>query len=186
MKLRIISGELKGRFVQFPEKNTHFRPTLERVRESVAEKIKFRLPGSHVADVCAGSGAFGFEMVSRGAVSVEFVEINKYQAETIRKNAQRLCVSEKCRIYNADIRSFTRKCPKKFDIIYYDPPYDHEELHEWVSHLAPLLATDGILLYEYREKCAHVWETLEAGAGLEPYDLREFRNTNVAFLRNRS
>ena len=113
MKLRIISGELKGRYVVVGE-GIGIRPTQERVRESVAEILKRRARGAAVADLCAGSGAFGFEMASRGASSVDFVEVDKLAAVKIRENADALGVADRVRVVRDDVRKFVEGRLLKF------------------------------------------------------------------------
>ncbi len=148
MRLRIIAGTLKGRFINISERNTEFRPTLERTRQSVIEIIKFALPGAVTADVCAGSGAFGFEMISRGALRVDFVEKDRHRAELLIKNSRILSVSDQCRCIIGDVKSFVNKSKGPYQIIFYDPPYEDEALALLVPDLLKMLIPDGILVYE--------------------------------------
>ncbi|MFP4162907.1 MAG: RsmD family RNA methyltransferase [Chitinispirillaceae bacterium] len=149
MRLRIISGELKGRYLSVSG-SSRFRPTLERTRESVAEILKKRLRGSYVADLCAGSGAFGFEMLSRGALRADFVEQNKKLASEIRKNAERLHVQDRIRVFTDDVRTFLRMRKHQYDVVFYDPPYDRADLQEIIPSILDLLVPKGILVYERR------------------------------------
>jgi 16S rRNA (guanine966-N2)-methyltransferase len=179
MKLRIISGFLKGRFITVPD-STDFRPTSERTRESLAEIIKAHLPGKRVADFCAGSGAMGFEMISRGATHVDFVEMDKNRAATINKNALGLGISECCRVITKDIRSFLKDSSELYDLIFFDPPYDNDELKDMTSSLLKRLTEAGIMIYEFRKirtsKIAVLPETRDV-----PYDSRTYGDTVVEF-----
>ncbi|MBN2188552.1 MAG: RsmD family RNA methyltransferase, partial [Chitinispirillaceae bacterium] len=83
MRLRIIAGVLRGRILQCPGRQLAFRPTLERTRTAMADMLQPRIGGSITADLCAGSGAFGFEMLSRGAARVDFIENDRRAAELI-------------------------------------------------------------------------------------------------------
>jgi 16S rRNA (guanine966-N2)-methyltransferase len=179
MKLRIISGLLKGRFVIVPD-STDFRPTSERTRESLAEIIKNQLPGKRVADFCAGSGAMGFEMVSRGAAHVDFIEIDRNRAAIINKNAQNLGISQCCHVITKDIRSFLQNTSELYDVIFFDPPYDNDELKDMISTLLLRLTETGIVVYEFRKMRTSKLISLPDKKVI-PYDSRAFGDTIVEF-----
>ena len=101
--MRIIAGEWRGRPLEAPP-GAATRPTADRVRETLFSMLASRL-GSFgdlkVADLFAGSGALGFEALSRGAASATFVESNSAATAVIRKNAAnndngRPSVSSRC------------------------------------------------------------------------------------------
>ena len=152
MKLRIVSGYLKGRYLSLKDRDSDFRPTRERVRESVANILASRCRDASVADVCAGSGAFGFEMLSRGARSCTFIENDRFRVKRLREHAERFDVAAKCEMVQGDLRTFLRGCTRSFDIIYFDPPYDDPEFVPLVPELAALLTGTGILIYERRRR----------------------------------
>ena len=127
---RIIAGKLASRRVATPTGDST-RPTTDRVRESVfawlASKLRVadRDPGEQLAgfaflDLYAGSGAMGFEAVSRGA-SVTWVENNPGAARVIRKNIDALKAAGALRIM--DVARFLTTKPSPFDIVWMDPPY---------------------------------------------------------------
>jgi 16S rRNA (guanine966-N2)-methyltransferase len=149
MNLRIISGALRGRRISLPEKQVTFRPTKDRVRQSIAETIKEQIPGAAAADFCAGSGAFGIECASRGAATVHFVERDRMLARSLSASIDSLGILSQCSVFNIDIVSFVRQCSFLYDIIFFDPPYENEELAALVAEIIPLLSRGGILLYEY-------------------------------------
>ncbi len=179
MKLRIISGLLKGRYITLPD-SKDFRPTLERTRESIAEIIKLQIPEKRVADICAGSGAMGFELLSRGASKVDFIERDRNRAELIKRNAQAFGVANDCQVINRDVRSFLKNNKDTYDIIYYDPPYDNEELKNEISPLLEKLNDDGIMLYELR-KIRKIKENDLQQHKTMLYDSRTFGDTVVEF-----
>lgn len=180
MRLRIIAGTLKGRFINIPGRNAEFRPTLERTRQSVIEIIKFDLPGAVAADVCAGSGAFGFEMISRGALRVDFVEKDRHRAELLMKNSSILSVMDRCRCITGDVKSFVNKSKGPYQIIFYDPPYEDETLALLVPDLMKLLAPDGILVYERALRHNFLQNSL---VNEFCFDSRDFGDTVVEFYR---
>jgi 16S rRNA (guanine966-N2)-methyltransferase len=72
-----------------------------------------------VADLFAGSGALGFEALSRGAASATFVENNAAAVATIKRNAAKLGAS--IELLAGSALTLPRTDP--FDLILADPPY---------------------------------------------------------------
>lgn len=181
MKFRIISGEFKGRILYTPDRGNSFRPTLERTRESVSEIIKPKLQDAVTADICSGSGALGFEMLSRGASRVDFVEKDKSRLDYLKKNAQILGVSDRCRFYNQDVNRFIKTIEGCYNIIYYDPPYDLCKLQDLIFDISFLLSTNGIMIYEHSSdyKSKEIFSDIE----FKPYDVRCYGNTVIDFYK---
>src|SRR5512146_1247181 len=72
-ELRIIGGRWRGRKLRFPAAEG-LRPTPDRVRETLFNWLAPMIHGARGLDLFAGSGALGFEALSRGASEVVFVE----------------------------------------------------------------------------------------------------------------
>ena len=121
--MRIIAGQFRGRPLQAPP-GSATRPTGDRVREALFSMLASRL-GSfddlRVADLFAGSGALGFEALSRGAASITFVETDTKAQAAIKANAAKLGVSDKVRVLGGSALALGRSEP--FDLILADPPY---------------------------------------------------------------
>ena len=119
--MRIIAGKWRGRTLEAPP-GLGTRPTADRVRETLFSMLASRI-GSfedlRVADLFAGSGALGFEALSRSAASVTFVENDQKAATAIRRNAGKLGVEAK--ILSGSALALPRSEP--FDLIFADPPY---------------------------------------------------------------
>lgn len=82
------------------------------------------LPGAHVLDLFAGSGALGLEALSRGAAKVEFVELAPKSLFALKTNAAALGAGDDAVIHRADALRFTAAlAPNAFDIAFADPPY---------------------------------------------------------------
>lgn len=100
------------------------RPTADRVRESLFSMLASRL-GSfedlRVADLFAGSGALGFEALSRGAARCTFVERDLAAAKAIRANAAKLGADERVSVLGSSALSLPPA--GQFDLILVDPPY---------------------------------------------------------------
>ncbi len=118
--LRIIAGRHRGRKLAVLDQPT-LRPSPNRVRETVGNWLQFELPGAHLFDAFAGSGAMGLEALSRGAASVLFSETSAKAAKQIRDTL----ASWK----EAHGRVLTRDAMRlpppaaRYDIIFLDPPF---------------------------------------------------------------
>jgi 16S rRNA (guanine966-N2)-methyltransferase len=122
--MHIIAGTLKGHVIQFP-KNGLFRPTKSVVREAVFSMLSGSIQNSCFLDLCSGSGAMGFEAISRGASSVVCVDQN---VTYLNQNAKRLNVDVK--VVRANILSFLAKTTQRFNIIYLDPVWAHAFVYQ--------------------------------------------------------
>ena len=121
--MRIIAGKWRGRPLAAPA-GAATRPTADRVRETLFSMLASRI-GSfedlRVADLFAGSGALGFEALSRGAASVTFVETDRAAADAIRRNAAKLDAADHIRVIGGSALALPRSEP--FDLLLADPPY---------------------------------------------------------------
>jgi len=122
--VRIIAGEWRGRPLEAPTGRST-RPTADRTRETLFSMLASRL-GSfadlRVADLYAGSGALGFEALSRGAGSATFVENDAAASAIIKRNADKLKVTDRARIISTSAVTLPKSEP--FDLILADPPYE--------------------------------------------------------------
>lgn len=121
--MRIITGQFKGRQLKTP---SGIRPTEDRIRKALFDIID---PENEVVlELFAGSGSVGFEALSRGAVSVTFVEKERQCARVIEENARNLSLSDpgKVDIMATGVEeaiSFLHKKRRTFDLVFLDPPY---------------------------------------------------------------
>ena len=80
--MRIISGSLKGKSINFL-KNSTTRPLKDAVRENIFNVLKHSnmfqvtLEKANILDLYSGIGSFGLECISRGAEKVTFIEKDK-------------------------------------------------------------------------------------------------------------
>ncbi|MCG8468658.1 MAG: 16S rRNA (guanine(966)-N(2))-methyltransferase RsmD [Gemmatimonadetes bacterium] len=122
MRLRIVAGELGGRYIEAPVgRNT--RPTAERVREAWFSALGDEVLDARVLDLCAGSGALGIEALSRGARHVHFVESDPKTLTTLRRNLVALGVEDRSRVVRAGAARFVDRVERPYDIALADPPY---------------------------------------------------------------
>jgi 16S rRNA (guanine966-N2)-methyltransferase len=158
--IRIVGGTLGGRRLSAPP-GAGTRPTSERVREAIASALASRgaIEGARVVDLYAGSGALGFEMLSRGAEHVVFVERDPRVARLIRDNAQQLGVAAQVDVLVEDVTrskgqaAITQRGP--FALVLADPPYrDVQAATQAIAALCAhgALATDANILLEHGTK----------------------------------
>ncbi len=119
--MRVIAGQWRGRPLVAP-KGDATRPTADRTRETLFSMLTSRIgsfEGLAIGDFFAGSGALGYEALSRGAASCLFVEQDKAALDAIRFNGERLGVRPDIR--SSSVMSLGQGKP--LDIIFMDPPY---------------------------------------------------------------
>lgn len=122
--MRIISGKWRGRPLVAP-RGTETRPTADRTRETLFSMLYSRLgtfEGLAVADLFAGSGALGFEALSRGAAHCLFVDQEPAAIDAITANARTLGAAAACDIRRTSVLSLGA-APKALDLLLIDPPY---------------------------------------------------------------
>lgn len=121
--MRIISGRLKGRrLLSFNA--DHIRPTTDRVKESLFNKIAAEVESSRVLDLFAGTGNLGIESLSRGANFVTFVESNRKSLHIIKDNLKSLGIEDGFEILPMDVFRFLKKSVgDPYDLIFVDPPF---------------------------------------------------------------
>jgi 16S rRNA (guanine(966)-N(2))-methyltransferase RsmD len=130
-KVRIIGGEWRGRLLQVADL-PGLRPTADRTRETLFNCLGQRLDGLNCLDMFAGTGALGFEAISRGAKSVQMLELSAKAVEVLNKNKENLGHANDLGlidIFKVDAINFAQKLPdKSVDITFIDPPFADESL----------------------------------------------------------
>jgi 16S rRNA (guanine966-N2)-methyltransferase len=147
--MRITGGRLAGRRLDVPRGEV--RPTADRVRESLFARLGC-LAGKRVLDLFAGSGALGFEALSRGAENIVFADRSPAALATVRNNAERLGVLEAVELRRGDAQAVLRRLAggPAFDLVFLDPPYASERLAPALRGLveSELLAPDALVVAE--------------------------------------
>ena len=125
--MRIVAGRWRGRPIEAP-KNRDIRPTTDRARETLFNILEHdpdtRLEGARVLDLFAGTGALGFEALSRGAVSCLFVETGVEGRALIRRTIDAFGCGGVARLHKRDATRLGDAGPlPPHDIAFLDPPY---------------------------------------------------------------
>jgi 16S rRNA (guanine966-N2)-methyltransferase len=128
--MRIVGGNFKGRSLVTPDgQNT--RPTSDRAREAIFNILAHAdwapsLEGARVMDVFAGSGALGFEAMSRGAGFCLFVETDEKARGAIRDNVETFGLFGTTRVHRRDATQLGVRPGSQaeaFNLVFLDPPY---------------------------------------------------------------
>ena len=119
--VRIIGGAWRSRLVEFPD-SPDLRPTPDRVRETLFNWLGQDLSGRACLDLFAGSGALGFEALSRGAAAAVMVEKDPAALRALRENAEKLG-ARNLTVVRGDALEFARESRARFDVVFVDPPY---------------------------------------------------------------
>ncbi len=128
--MRVVAGRWRGRSLTAPP-GSATRPTSDRARQALFDVLEHApwappLEGARVIDLFAGSGALGFEALSRGAASALFVETDEAARGAIRENADALGVLACTRVHRrdaADLGARPASAGEAFRIAFLDPPY---------------------------------------------------------------
>lgn len=122
--LRLTGGQFRGRLIEAP-RHDRTRPTQAKLRQAVFNSLQALIPDSKVLDLFAGSGALGFEALSRGAVHVTFVESDRTACKLIEKNARALGCLDRVLIVPESVDRAWAKIASQapFDLVFADPPY---------------------------------------------------------------
>ena len=177
--MRIISGVARGRKLFTPQSgSTAIRPTSDRAREALFNIIGSRVVDSCVLDLCAGTGAFGCEALSRGAALAVFIDHSRVSLELVKKNLELVPGSkERSLLLKADLSNgLTQACQarfedRRFDLVFADPPYLSELSVRILSSLddSSVLSPDPLIIIEERK-------TFAAPTELRNLYLRDSRN----------
>ena len=157
--MRIVGGEFRGRRLAQP-KNQAIRPTSDRNRESLFNVIGHNWPeklnSTRVLDVFAGTGALGFEALSRGAEHCLFIELNKQGWDLIQQNIDILNVKDRTSIFRKDATKLGKVAANgDFSLVFADPPYGKGLGERAIAALVEgrHLTDDALVVLEERHDC---------------------------------
>lgn len=152
--LRIIGGVFRSRRIAFPAAEG-LRPTGDRIRETVFNWLGQTLAGKACLDLYAGSGAMGFEALSRGASPVTFVDANPAVVRQLRATAETLGVESLsgavANIRHADALAHLAHDRHQYDVIFLDPPFALDPWTTLLSRLPDKLSAEGRVYVEAPE-----------------------------------
>ena len=159
--MRVIAGKARRLKLVTIEGNDT-RPTTDRVKETLFNILQPDLPECRFLDLFAGSGAIGIEALSRGAREAVFVENGRRVLNCIKDNLQTTRLFSQARVMECDVLSALTRLEREkepFDIIFMDPPYNHEfenRVLEYLSH-SPMVTEDTLIIIEASKETDFYW-----------------------------
>ncbi|NCA67118.1 MAG: 16S rRNA (guanine(966)-N(2))-methyltransferase RsmD [Clostridia bacterium] len=175
--MRIIAGKYRGRKLNTPN-GQDVRPTSDRVRENIFNIIQWRIAGSAVLDLFAGTGAMGIEAISRGATAV-FNDKDMSSVALIKDNL--IYLNEKAEVFNLDYAAaLSRLKGRQFDTIFLDPPYALDATNVInIINENKLLKKNGLIVYEHSAEKQYEY------TGFTVADSRKYGTVAVDFLEEK-
>jgi 16S rRNA (guanine966-N2)-methyltransferase len=184
--MRIIGGKFKGTTLASVGKGDtamHLRPTSDRVRESIFNLLinggyGDPITDMRILDLFAGTGALGFEALSRGAAFVLFIDEGAKARALVRQNTDILRAIGPTKLFRRDVTKIGPVIGEPFDLIFLDPPYGKD-----LGEKALKAAKDGGWL---SEDALIVWEEgseQPCPDGFEMLDARKYGDTWVHILQ---
>ncbi|QGM47182.1 16S rRNA (guanine(966)-N(2))-methyltransferase RsmD [Methylocystis heyeri] len=182
--MRIVGGALRGRALAGP-KTQNVRPTSDRLRESIFDILAHAYDDpardAAVIDVFAGTGALGFEALSRGAARAMFVDSGAEARALLRENIEKLGLGGVTRVFRRDAAKLgAAPAGEVFSLAFLDPPYG--------KGLAPLalaellgggwLAPGAIVVIEESAGVA-----VDLPPGILQDENRRYGDTQIVFAR---
>lgn len=191
MHMRLISGKYGGRNIKAPSTfKTH--PMSERARGAIYNRLHGAIEGADVLDAFAGSGALGFEALSRGAARAVFIEKDRVAMRTLRDNKALLGCGDEAVLVQSPVYSWVQRQGQLaghseqdelwetplFDVIFADPPYNNEQFST-VALLFRLLKPGGLMVLSHSGK----GEVPSLMGKVVVVDNRSYGNANITLYR---
>lgn len=178
--MRVIAGKFKGRqLASFS--GSQVRPMMDRVKETLFNKIQFEVPGSKVLDLFSGTGSLGIEALSREAEQVVAVEKSASSIQIIKKNLEKLKIHEDFLIVKKDVFSYIKSTDSVFDIVLVDPPFTKKIANKVMEELSKsnVCHPEGVIAIESQKQ-----EVIEDKYGeWEVWDRKDYGDKKLSFYK---
>ena len=178
--MRIIGGKMKGRRFDPPANKWPTRPTTDISKEGLFNILQFELDYENLEalDLFGGTGNHSYELISRGAKHVTYVDKYGPAIHFVNKQAEIFNIKEQIQITKMDVFRFIRLTKKKYDYIFAGPPYPLKNLASIPDFIfnANLLAEDGLFVIEHNQD--HNFSEHERFV-----KVRNYGQTHFAFFR---
>ena len=176
--MRIIAGKFKGLNIKTIN-DASTRPMMSRAREGIFNSLQNDFDDSLVLDLFAGSGSLGIEALSRGASFVTFVDTSTDCKKIIDKNLSD--IDQNYTVLVLSVSDYISQSEKKFDIIFYDPPYSLivNEINSDLNTIHNLMSENSKLII-HRHKSSEQFVYPE---GLELYKEKKYGQSNITILK---
>ncbi len=187
--MKIISGKYKNRVIQTlpTSKSAVYKPTSSKVRAAVFNMISHSkyaaenlLLNSVVADICCGSGSFGFEALSRGAQKAFFIDSDQSAIKLIKLNQGMLSIeNEQIEALCLEGQSAIKKL-NNINIMFIDPPYQHQLLYEKIlsAITSATMSEQHLIILE-----ANIRHNIPISERFTLLEQRSYGNTKILLLQ---
>ena len=189
--MRIIAGTARGRRIFSVSKHLPVKPISDRIKQSVFDIIRPRLPGAMMLDLFAGTGNVSLEALSRGAMRCVMVDREPACIKNMHRNLEHLGFADRAKVLRGDVLKpldylLAYSDNEGYDIIFMGPPY-RDINSKMLALSAPalsnvaqarLLAPNGIIILQ-----THKSEAFAVPETLEIYRVEKYGDTLVHFLR---
>ncbi|WP_340613999.1 16S rRNA (guanine(966)-N(2))-methyltransferase [Xenorhabdus thailandensis] len=132
-QIRIIGGKWRGRKLPVPDSDG-LRPTTDRVRETLFNWLMPVIQGARCLDCFSGSGALGFEALSRYASHTTLIEYDRNVAKQLSANLA-LLKAENADVVQGNTLQYLNNTGTPFDVVFLDPPFRKGMLAETINLL---------------------------------------------------
>ena len=160
------------------------RPTQDRTKETLFNVIQNDVPGSTFLDLFSGSGAIAIEALSRGANKAYLVENSREAAACIRGNLNFTKLADDAVLMETDVLTALKRLEGKavFDIVFMDPPYNHEYEKDVLTYLADSKLIDEYSIIVVEASNETSFDYLE-NIGFYSYKIKKYKNNMHVFIR---
>lgn len=118
--IRIVGGRWRGRRLSVLDR-PGLRPTGDRQRETLFNWLQGELHDTACLDLFAGTGVLGIEALSRGAGSLQSVELDRQAANQLQQNVEAL--EARAEVHTVDCFDFLSTNNQRFGLVFLDPPF---------------------------------------------------------------
>ena len=185
--MRIIGGKYKG-LKLIPPDGSKIRPTSDRLKESLfsiisSNKYMIKIESCNVLDICSGAGSLGIEALSRGAISVYFIDKDHSSVNLVRKNISKLKIDQQInnniKIIKDEATKALKNIKKIFQIILIDPPYNTNIIEKCLLKLKEfnLINQDSYIFAESSKTETFNYE------GYQILDIKIYGNSKLTILK---
>ena len=160
------------------------RPTQDRTKETLFNVIQNDVPGSTFLDLFSGSGAIAIEALSRGAAKAYLVENSREAAACIKENLAFTKLADDAVLMETDAMTALKRLEGKtvFDIVFMDPPYNHEYEKEILTYLSGSKLIDDYSIIVVEASNETGFDYLE-GLGFAAYKVKQYKNNKHVFIQ---
>lgn len=184
--MRIIAGNFKGKKIIHPtDKQT--RPLKDIVKESIfnilthSNKLNTRIKDSNILDLFSGTGSFGLEALSRGAIFVTFIDNYSNVLSVLRQNIINFKTENKTEIIEKKIddQFDFGKLRRNYEIIFIDPPFKDNAINSIIEKIivSKILKKDGIIIMHRHNKSSD-----KITDKIKILEIKSYGNSKIFFM----